>query len=188
MWCLKFGFGSQNYSGEITDVSGVFQYEMKCSSRGFHEYHRLWTPRIRQSLTVQPEFWNVYDPYALALLTKLAETILEMDIVGHLPREISRFCRYFINYRGKMEAGVTDINYRRSPIPSGRLEIPLFGLVIKARSSGSRSRRGSRKMSWRDLVMDRAKDEWIHFSITLVIICIQAALFFLSGIFWRCIF
>ena len=71
----------------------------------------------------------------LALLTKLAETILEMDIVGHLPREISRFCRYFVNYGGKLEAGVTDINYRRSPIPSGRLEIPILLVVIKANAS-----------------------------------------------------
>ena len=122
-------------SGEITDVSGAFKYEMKCASRGFHEYRRVWTPRIRQSLTVQPEFGNVHDPYAMALLTKLAETILEMDIVGHLPREISRFCRYFVNYGGKLEVRVTDINYSRSPIPSGGLEIPILLIVIKANAS-----------------------------------------------------
>ena len=77
----------------------------------------------------------MYDPYALALLTKLAETILEMDIVGHLPREISRFCRYFVNYGRKLEVRVTDINYSRSPIPSGGLEIPILLIVIKANAS-----------------------------------------------------
>ena len=77
----------------------------------------------------------MYDPYALALLTKLAETILEMDIVGHLPREISRLCRYFVNYGGKLEVRVTDINYSRSPIPSGGLEIPILRIVIKANAS-----------------------------------------------------
>ena len=68
----------------------------------------------------------------MALLTKLAETILEIDIVGQLPCEISQFCSYFVNYGGKLEARVTDINYRRSPIPSGRLEIPILLVVIKA--------------------------------------------------------
>ena len=108
---------------------------MKCAPRGFHEYRRVWTQRIRQSLTVQPEFGNVYDPYAMALLTKLADTILEMDIFGHLPHEISLFCRYFVNYGEKLEARVTDINYRRSPIPSGGLEIPILLIVIKANAS-----------------------------------------------------
>ena len=70
----------------------------------------------------------MYDPYALALLTKLAETILEMDIVGHLPREISRFCRYFVNYGGKE---VTS----HSPIPSGGIELPILLIVIKANAS-----------------------------------------------------
>ena len=37
--------------------------------------------------------------------------------------------------------------------------------VIKARSSGSRSRGGSRETSWRDPVMDRAKDKLAYISI-----------------------
>ena len=71
----------------------------------------------------------------MAFLTKLAKTILEMDIVGHLPSEISRFCRYFVNYGGKLEARVTNINYIRSYIPSGGLEIPILLVVIKANAS-----------------------------------------------------
>ena len=126
-------------SGEITDVSGAFKYEMKCASQqGFHEYRRVWTSGIRQSLTVQPEFRNVYDPHAMALLRKLAGAILDMDIACHLPREISRFCRYFVNYGGKLEARVTNINCRRSPIPSGELEI--FYLLL--------SRQTLRRLLW----------------------------------------
>ena len=37
--------------------------------------------------------------------------------------------------------------------------------VIKVRSSGTRSRRRSRETSWRDPVMDRAKDKLAHISI-----------------------
>ena len=77
----------------------------------------------------------MYDPYALALLTKLAKTVLEMDLVGHLPREISRFCCYFVNHGGKLEVRVIDVNYSRSPISSGELKIPILLIVIKANAS-----------------------------------------------------
>ena len=36
-------------------------------------------------------------------------------------------------------------------------------------------------MSWRDLVMNRANDKSTHFSITRIIIRIQAAVVYLSG-------
>ena len=55
---------------------------------------------------------------------------VEWEIVGHLPREISRFCHYFVNYGGALEGRVRDRKYRASPIPSHGLEIPIT-LVIK---------------------------------------------------------
>ena len=45
--------------------------------------------------------------------------------VGHIPLEVSRLCHYFIVHGGQISGIVEDTKPRRSPIPSGRLEIKL---------------------------------------------------------------
>ena len=62
---------------------------------------------------------------------KIVGKLTDNEIVGHIPREISRFCHYFINYDGKLEACVTCTKYRPSPIPSGGLEIPILLIAKK---------------------------------------------------------
>ena len=47
------------------------------------------------------------------------------EVVGHIPREISRFVWYFLTYGGKVDTKVHSERHRRSPIPSGGLEIIL---------------------------------------------------------------
>ena len=49
------------------------------------------------------------------------------DIVGYVPREISRFIWFFFTHCGKMEANVLPVRLLPSPIPSGALEITLMG-------------------------------------------------------------
>ena len=64
------------------------------------------------------------DPYAVAWMLKRKHK-LTADIVGHVPREISRFVWFFFTHGGKMEATVLQIRPLPSPIPSGGLEIML---------------------------------------------------------------
>ena len=40
------------------------------------------------------------------------ESLTNFDIVGHIPREISHFCHYFVNYGGFIEARVRESKYR----------------------------------------------------------------------------
>ena len=47
------------------------------------------------------------------------------DVVGHIPREIRRFCNVFLNNRGALECCVLDNQYRRSPILEGEHELPI---------------------------------------------------------------
>ena len=61
---------------------------------------------------------------------KIVGKLTDNEIVGHISREISRFCHYFINYGEKLEARVTCTKYRPSPISSGGLEI-LIPLITK---------------------------------------------------------
>ena len=106
------------------------QFEITCASCGFHVYRELWKPKLSQNLQVKEEIGNLHDPFTISLRAKIPGKLTDFDIVGHIPREISRFCHYFMNYGGKIEARVRCTKYRPSPIPSGGLEIPIL-LVIK---------------------------------------------------------
>ena len=63
--------------------------------------------------------------------------MLTKSVIGHIPREISRFCRYFMDYGGLLEAPVRDTVCRISPMPNKRLEIPVTLIVKKGGSTKS---------------------------------------------------
>ena len=62
---------------------------------------------------------NVYDPYAMVLARSTQATVTGIDVVCHLPREISRFCKFFYDFGGELSAVVRESKYRRSPILQG---------------------------------------------------------------------
>lgn len=64
------------------------------------------------------------DPYCCAIQIKSSDCLVT---VGHIPREISRHCYFFMTEEGgKIDGHVLSTAYRPSPIPSGGLEIPLL--------------------------------------------------------------
>ena len=66
------------------------------------------------------------DPHSCAVQIRYEGTYrARLDTVGHIPREISRVVFYFIEMGGMVEGIVADKSHRRSPIPSGGLEIKL---------------------------------------------------------------
>ena len=62
--------------------------------------------------------------------------MLTKAVIGHIPREISRFCRYFMDYGGLLEARVRDTVCRILTIPNKSLEIPVT-LIVKKGSTNS---------------------------------------------------
>ena len=46
------------------------------------------------------------------------------NIVGHLPMEISRITKFLLDRGARIEATLRSIQYRRSPLVQGGLEIP----------------------------------------------------------------
>ena len=80
---------------------------------------------------------TIPSPSPLKLRLEVDESQCSQCIVGHLPREISRFCHYFLSYGGSLEARVRDIKPRRSPIPRGGLEIPII-LILKKESADNK--------------------------------------------------
>ena len=57
----------------------------------------VWSPFIGESLNTQVEPRNVHDKYAVKVLKNEV-------VVGHVPREILRYCSFVLNSRGTMSA------------------------------------------------------------------------------------
>ena len=64
------------------------------------------------------------DPYAVAWKIRCHDKVVP-QIVGYVPREISRPIYYFLKHGGEVFGKVVDEHYRPSPIPKGGLEITL---------------------------------------------------------------
>ena len=65
------------------------------------------------------------DPYACAIKVK-NNFFDNWMTVGHIPREISRHCFYFIQKGGSISGQLLSTNYKVSPIPAGGLEVPFL--------------------------------------------------------------
>ena len=53
-----------------------------------------------QHLITKPKSGNLFDTYAIGLLTKIGDMIEPLLLVGRLAREISRFCKVFFDNVG----------------------------------------------------------------------------------------
>ena len=95
-----------------------------CGLRGYHEYRSIWTPTFHEVLEAKQESGNAYDRFAIACTKKLPSRLIE-SVVGHLPKEVSRYTYYIILHGAKVTAMVIDTHHRRSPLVQGGLEIPI---------------------------------------------------------------
>ena len=99
------------------------------ASRGWHVYGKtVWTiPKKGQGLYGQKERDAdalLVNQYAVAWMMKNKKKLVP-DVVGHVPKEISRFVYCFLHHGGSIDAVVEDERYRPSPIAKGGLEIVL---------------------------------------------------------------
>lgn len=85
--------------------------------RGFHYYQRFWRPKENEELDCIHEPDNVFDRFAIKTVNK------DGDTVGHLPKELSRVTKYFLDRGFTMKCKLTSNHYRRSPLVQGGLEI-----------------------------------------------------------------
>ena len=104
--------------------------ELKIASRGWHFYGKdVWTvPRRGQRLIGEIERGPRAlreDPFSVAWKLVRVDRIVP-DIVGHIPREISRCVHFCIQHGGQLSAQVLSGRYRPSPISKGGLEIILM--------------------------------------------------------------
>ena len=99
-------------------------FSFLCGLREYHKYHLLWNPTMLEELLVRQEQDNTHDRYAIALFEKATREFAR-TVVGHFPKEISRFTYYILLRGARLSAKVVDTQHRRSPLVQGGLEIPI---------------------------------------------------------------
>ena len=117
--------GHFNFTTEMDSSNSlVLNFAFPCGLRGFHVYKELWNPKLNEKLETIHEENNPHDRYAVAAIRKTV-CRLRPVVVGHLPREISRFTRFIILHGATVKVKVSNTKYRRSPLIQGGLEIPV---------------------------------------------------------------
>ena len=79
-------------------------------------YKRIWTPLIGELLQTVTEAGNGHDRFAVAVKK-------DDDVVGHVPREISKVAWFFIQHGGEVTCEITG-RRQRSGVLSKGLEVP----------------------------------------------------------------
>ena len=102
-------------------------FSFRCGLRGYHVYRTTWRPRIDEILSVKHEAENSFDRHAIAAIKQRRDGGLPLEqVVGHLPKEISRFIKFILIHGARVTVKVIDVDYRRSPLVQGGLEIPVL--------------------------------------------------------------
>ena len=103
-------------------MAAAFEHVIESAVRGFHVYKDTWTPVLHEDLRTRQELGNTEDRYAVAVV-KEAPLSSDGITVGHVPREISRTCWFFLQHDGEIRCTITG-SKRRSTLSQGGLEIP----------------------------------------------------------------
>ena len=96
--------------------------------RGYHYYRRFWRPKENKKLICLHEPGNTFDRFAINTMNENEE------IFGHLPKEISRITKYFLDRDASMYCTLSSEHYRRFPLVPGGLEIECQ-IVIETRAT-----------------------------------------------------
>ena len=84
----------------MAEHDGQGQYDLESVVRGHHIYKRVWDPYLDELLTVQPEAGNDHDRHAVSVLK-------DGEIVGHVPKEISKVFWYFLRRGGRVSCVIS---------------------------------------------------------------------------------
>ena len=79
---------------KITEYQAIYSFKKWVT--GYHVYQDIWTPEIGEKLSCKEDPENPYDEYAVSV-------ILDTELVGHVPRTISKIITNFLSTDGKVE-------------------------------------------------------------------------------------
>ena len=89
---------------------------VKSVIRGYHVYKDEWTPDVGDGFDGRIDKDNRFDRYTVAV-------IVSDNVVGHVPREISKIVYYFLKNGGEVKGVVTG-KRQRSAVHMKGLEVP----------------------------------------------------------------
>ena len=87
--------------------------------RGFHVYKTNWKPQDGELLKCTHEEDHLYDIFSMKVCKSDSD-----KIVGHLPMETSRITKFIVDIVAKCTLKIRGMNYIRSPLVQGGLEVP----------------------------------------------------------------
>ena len=88
-------------------------YSFTAAVRGFHRYRNFWKPKENEKLDSFYEEHNPYDQFAIKTVTS------DGMIIGHLPREITRITKFFLDHGAVMQVELSSKHYQRTPLVKG---------------------------------------------------------------------
>ena len=98
-------------------MANTEKIEFSSAVAGYHHYRNTWFPQKSEVLDCYDEFENTFDMFAIKTCKSNGQ------IVGHLPREISRVTKFLLDCGAVEQATLSTTHYRRSPLVQGGLEI-----------------------------------------------------------------
>uniref|UniRef100_A0A1X7UN36 HIRAN domain-containing protein n=1 Tax=Amphimedon queenslandica TaxID=400682 RepID=A0A1X7UN36_AMPQE len=93
------------------------KFEVPSYIRGYHVYHEVWSSVLEENLLCERERNNSNDQYAVAVKK-------DAEIVGHLPRKLSRVCSLFLRRGGTITCKVSGRRRYSADLLQGGVEIP----------------------------------------------------------------
>ena len=105
------------HNGMPFQITMATSFMIESTVRGHHVYKASWSPYIGEELPVQCEVNNIHDDFAVAVLKN-------SNTVGHVPREISRVCWYFLHKSGSEMTCIVNGDRRRSEVDGKGLVVP----------------------------------------------------------------
>ena len=84
---------------------------------GYHHYRNTWFPQELEVLDCYHDFESTIDMFAIKKCKSNGQ------IVGHLPREISKVTKFLFDRGAVVQATLSTTHYKRSPLVQGGLEI-----------------------------------------------------------------
>ena len=86
-----------------TNVCIPYFLKFQICVTGHHVYKDIWTPTLGEKLSTATEPENHHDKYAVKVLK-------ENEVVGHVPRDISKYCTSALLCGGTIKCEITRKN------------------------------------------------------------------------------
>ena len=93
-------------------------FEFTAAVRGFHVSRKTWKPVLNELLDCFHEQGNDFNYFSIKTCKKD-----DNEIVGHLPREMSRPTKFLIDRGARVTAQITSSHYRKSPLLQGGMKV-----------------------------------------------------------------